>query len=63
MYLMGNYINYRIFSLLLDINYNMRQNDNDTKISHFKRKKKDITLEGRGKACVKENGDVFESKW
>ena len=30
MYLMDNYINYRIFPLLLDINYNMRQNDNDT---------------------------------
>ena len=39
MYLMDNYINYRIFPLLLDINYNMRQNDNDTKISHFKQKK------------------------
>ena len=35
MYLMDTYINYRIFPLLLDINYNMRQNDNDTKISHF----------------------------
>ena len=39
MYLMDTYINYRIFPLLLDINYNMRQNDNDTKISHFQRKK------------------------
>jgi hypothetical protein len=30
---------------------------------HTSSEKKDITLEGRGKACVKENGDVFESKW
>ena len=58
MYLMDTYINYRIFPLLLDINYNMRQNDIMIQKYHTSSEKKDITLEGRGKACVKENRDV-----
>jgi hypothetical protein len=50
---MDNYINYRIFPLLLDINYNMRQNDNDTKISHFKRKKRILPWKGEAKHALK----------
>ena len=63
MYLMDTYINYRIFPLLLDINYNMRQND-DTKISHFQRKKRILPWKGEAKHALNKIEMYFDSsKW